>query len=355
VLYIVFTTGQCNLKCDYCGGSFPREKVPWEIEYDLANLKRLIEKDDEAVVAFYGGEPLLNYKKVIWILDNIKAKHFVIQTNGLLYHMLPDEYWRRFDTVLLSIDGRREITNKHRGAGVYEKVLEAAKHLRKIGFQGDVIARMTVTQDTDIYEDVSHLLSLNLFNHIHWQLDVVWSDRWRNFTEWRDNSYKPGLRRLMSLWITRIKKGKVLGIAPFKAIASQAIFGNVYNAPPCGSGVNSVSILTNGKITACPIAVSENWALLGDIKTGFKLMQRPILEPCISCPYFNYCGGRCLYAYRERYWGDLGFREVCEATKTLIKLVLASVPAIIESIDSGVISPEDLLYPPFNNTVEIIP
>lgn len=355
MLYIVYTTGQCNLKCDYCGGSFNPKKVPWKINYNLERLKDIIERDKEAVIAFYGGEPLLNPQAIKWIMDNVKARHFVIQTNGIAYKLLTDDYWKRFDTILLSIDGRQEITDKHRGRGVYRRVLEAAQHLRDIGFKGDLIARMTVTQDSDIYTEVLHLLSLNLFNHVHWQLDVVWSDRWENFKVWREKTYIPGLIKLLEYWVSNIREGRVLGIAPFKAIASKAIFGGNYVAPPCGSGVNSVSILTSGKITACPIAVEEEWANLGDITKGFKLKTNLIEAPCNTCPYFRYCGGRCLYAYKERYWGDEGFREICSASKVLIKLVLSTIPLLLENLDNGNISIEDLYYPPFNNTVEIIP
>lgn len=355
MLYIVFTTGQCNLRCDYCGGSFPEKKVPWRVEYPPEKLKELVEKDDEAIIAFYGGEPLLNTDFVKWVLDNVRARHFVIQTNGTLYRHLPEDYWLRFDTVLLSIDGRPETTDKHRGRGVYNKVVEAAHFLRGIGFRGDLIARMTVTEDTDIYEDVKHLLELGLFDHVHWQLDVVWSDRWTNFEKWRGESYLQGLRRLLRTWLGEMGKGRVLGIAPFKAVASQAIFGNVYGAPPCGAGINSVAVLTDGRIKACPIAVDEEWADAGHVLSGLSLGRTRIAEPCTSCPYFRYCGGRCLFAFKERYWGERGFREVCTATKEFVKLVLTAVPVLLNYIDKGIVRIEDLRYPPFNNTVEVIP
>lgn len=76
-----------------------------------------------------------------------------------------------------SIDGRREMTDYYRGEAVYKRVVDAAAWLKSIGVEADVIARMTVSERSDIYKDVLHLLSLNLFDHIHWQLDVVWSDR----------------------------------------------------------------------------------------------------------------------------------------------------------------------------------
>ncbi|MEM0131837.1 MAG: putative peptide-modifying radical SAM/SPASM domain-containing protein, partial [Saccharolobus sp.] len=39
MLWILMTTGKCNLRCNYCGGSFPRNVVPYEIKYDIYKLK----------------------------------------------------------------------------------------------------------------------------------------------------------------------------------------------------------------------------------------------------------------------------------------------------------------------------
>ncbi|MEM0377201.1 MAG: TIGR04084 family radical SAM/SPASM domain-containing protein [Thermofilum sp.] len=354
MLYITFTTGKCNLSCKYCGGSFNPKRVPWSVQYSLHKLKGLIESDPGAVVAFYGGEPLLNAGFVKWVMDNVSAKHFVIQTNGTLFRSLEVEYWLRFGSVLLSLDGIEELTDKYRGRGVYARVLEAASSLREWGFRGDLIARMTVTEDTDIYRDVMHILSLGLFSHVHWQLDVVWSDRWGSFPKWRDESYIPGLSRLAKLWLSMAENGVVLGVAPFKAILSQHFWG-VYSSPPCGAGIDSFAVLTDGTLLSCPIAVEEEWSRVGSLEEGLVNPRAGIGEPCTSCVYFTYCGGRCLYAYKERLWGEEGFREVCRASQALIDIVLRMAPRVRELLSEGIISEEDIRYPPFNNTVEVIP
>ncbi len=353
VLYIVFTTGRCNLRCDYCGGSFDPTVVPWGIGYDVDDLVHLVEGDEDPIIAFYGGEPLLNPGFIREVMDSIRAR-YVIQTNGLLVRALDPEYWRRFDAVLLSIDGVREVTDLHRGRGVYDAVLSAARWLRSIGFGGDLVARMAATEDTDIYRDVTHLLSLGLFDHVHWQLDVVWSDRWRDFDSWAEGSYRPGISRLVKLWIGEMEKGKVLGIAPFQGIARVDLTGRPNESPPCGAGGSAIAISTDGRILACPIAVYSEWAVLGDVRNGIKKTVS-IGEPCRSCPYFRYCGGRCLFAYIERYWGEEGFRKVCDLTRHLIDEVRTTVPRIRSLIREGVIGLGDVVYPPFNNTVEIIP
>jgi len=357
LLYIVLTTGQCNLKCKYCGGSFPKELVPWEVQYSVKDLFNFISEDRDAIIAFYGGEPLLNPEFIEEVVKKIPAKRFVIQTNGLLIENLKPEIWRRMDAVLLSIDGRREITDFYRSKRVYDRVLKAAHKLRVMGFKGDLIARMTVSEKSDVFLDVKHLIELNLFHHVHWQLDVIWSDSWVDFDGWVSSSYKPGISKLVDLWLRCMERGEVLGIVPFQGVMKAILQGGI-GSPPCGSGRNAFAISTDGRILACPIAVDVGWAFLGYIwQTKPKELRNSDLigEPCVSCDFFKYCGGRCLYAYKERLWGEEGFRKVCEITKYMISKLLKVSLKVRQLIEAGIIDLKQVLYPEFNNTTEIIP
>lgn len=356
MLFFIFTTGVCNLRCDYCGGSFPERIVPVKPVYDMASLIKFLEDTHPVSIAFYGGEPLLNARFISAFMDRFDAERYVIQTNGLLIDRLDPVYWRRMDTVLISIDGVEYVTDKHRGIGVYDTVVRSARKLRLLGFEGDLVARMTVTEDTDIYRDVYHLLELGLFDHIHWQLNVVWSPPWPNFEEWCKN-YLDGLVRLLDLWIHKMEdEGRVLGIAPFQGCLKRILLGG--SAPPCGAGVDAYAISTDGSILACPIAVDVEWGRLGDIRSDrfSELRKAPeIGEPCISCIEFRVCGGRCLYAYMERLWGLEGFRKVCGMTLSMISLLRGRLDTIVDSLELHGLSLDDIIYPPFNNSVEIIP
>ncbi|MEM1569569.1 MAG: TIGR04084 family radical SAM/SPASM domain-containing protein [Candidatus Bathyarchaeia archaeon] len=355
MLYIVFTTGCCNLKCSYCGGSFPKHLVPWEVKYRVERLVDFLSQDSSPVVAFYGGEPLLNWQFIVKLMDRLDAI-YIIQTNGLLAESLDPVYWREFNTILLSIDGVESVTDAYRGRGVYRRVLKTARWLRDIGFKGDIVARMTVTEQSDIYREVTHLIGLDIFDHIHWQLNVVWSPRWKNFRRWLEENYKPGLNALVKLWIEKLSEGRIPGLAPFQGILKRLILNG--SNPPCGAGVESFSILTDGTILACPIAVDVAWAKLGDIYNS-KPENLPnkvtIGEPCTSCHIFQACGGRCLYTHIERLWGIDGFKGICEATEYLVGRIIEVKPFIEKLVVNGLVDKDKLLYPAFNNTVEVIP
>ncbi|MGC9106123.1 MAG: TIGR04084 family radical SAM/SPASM domain-containing protein [Thermoprotei archaeon] len=351
MLWLVLTTGKCNLTCDYCGGSFPKRYSPYDVTYDLSKLKRLIESDPRATVIFYGGEPLMNPKFIMKVMDSVRARRFGIQTNGTLYKLLPERYWRRMNVALISVDGREEITDKHRGRGVYRRAVEAAKYVKSLGVE--TIARMAVTRDSDIYEEVKHLLSLGVFDKVHWQLNVVWSEEW-DFESWAYSSYLPGIRRLYEEFLSELRRGRIVKIVPFLGVVSAHYFNNLKGVA-CGAGVESVAVNTDGRILSCPIAVREEWAVLGHVEKGFRLLDDPYPERCKSCEFLRYCGGRCLYAQKENYWSEEGFEAVDRVTKEYLRIVLSGIPLIDELIREGVIRKEDLYYDPTEDSTEVIP
>ncbi|AWR96486.1 TIGR04084 family radical SAM/SPASM domain-containing protein [Acidianus sulfidivorans JP7] len=350
MLWLIFTSGKCNLVCDYCGGSFPKNIVPWKTEYNINYIKKLVESDNNATVIFYGGEPLSNPKFIMDFMNNVKAKRYGIQTNGTLVKLLPEEYWKRMDLALISIDGRKETTDKHRGKHIYDTVVKNTKYLKSLGIE--TIARMTVTQDSDIYEDVMHLINLNLFDKIHWQLNVIWTEKW-DVKSW-SLRYLEGIKRLTEYFLEKLKEGKIIKIIPILGIISAHYF-EAYRGSPCGAGYKSVAVTTDGRILSCPIAVREEWAVLGNVKSGYKLLEDPLPDICKKCEVKNYCGGRCLYSMKENYWGEQGFLEVDEITKKYIKIVISIIPEIDKLITNGVIRLSDLKYDPTLDSTEVIP
>lgn len=363
MLYFVILTRICNLRCKYCGNNPDPSIEPIDITYTIDDLKFFIEKDPEPVIAFYGGEPLLRIKLMEEIMDKIRAKRYILQTNGLLLHKLNPKYLKKFDTILVSIDGRQEVTDYYRGRGVYQRILRNIKYIRDKGFRGDLIARMAVSGKTDIYEDVKHLIELRDpgFDHVHWQLDVLWDSppyqRYENFDEWLEE-YNRGITRLIEYWINEMKvKRKVPGIVPFLGIMKSLLFNEKVKLR-CGAGIDAFAITTSGRILACPIAPEFEWNILGDIYNSSP-MELPgkieIEEPCKSCEICHICGGRCLFANKTKLWGEEGFKKVCKTVKHLVNELLKVKPEIEQMIRNGVIRIEDFNYPKYNNTTEIIP
>jgi uncharacterized protein len=171
--------------------------LPRKINYDTKLLSEFCSKDPECVLTFYGGEPLTCTHEIRKIMDSTNPRHFMIQTNGLLLDKLEPEYVNRFNTILVSLDGNEDLTDYYRGVGTFRKVVDNVKLIMKNCFRGELIARMTVMEQTDIYEQVKWLLYNDefRFSSVHWQLNAgFWSNDYarRNFKSWSEESYIPG-------------------------------------------------------------------------------------------------------------------------------------------------------------------
>src|SRR3989344_5124189 len=118
----------------------------------------------------------MNIKRLKEIMDTlgVSAEYFM-QTNGKLLNKIEPEYLNRFKRILVSIDGNREKTDFNQGKGTYEKVISNLKYIKENGFIGGIVARITILpSDFPIYllEQIEHLFTLNLFDSVHWQLDM---------------------------------------------------------------------------------------------------------------------------------------------------------------------------------------
>ncbi|NHJ39664.1 MAG: 4Fe-4S cluster-binding domain-containing protein, partial [Asgard group archaeon] len=167
--YFIILTRTCNLKCNYCGEDATFKYLPIDIAYHIKSLEDFIKKDNsEITIQFYGGEPLLRISLMQMIMDSIEnVKHWSVQTNAINLHKLPKDYLNKFSAILVSIDGRIDVTDYNRGEGVYNKIIKNCILTRERGFKGDLIARMTISENSDIFEDVKHLSMLEgpIFDH----------------------------------------------------------------------------------------------------------------------------------------------------------------------------------------------
>lgn len=374
MFFHVILTTECNLQCRYCFGEtledFDEDFSDFDVDYSLPKkasygwnlLTEFCRKDPDCVVTFYGGEPLLCTHDIEQIMDRVQAKHFMIQTNGLFLDCLAPEHVNRFQTILVSIDGDETLTDYYRGKGTFRKVVDNLKLIVENGFRGELIARMTVMEETDIEKQVKCLLENQdfSFSSVHWQLNAgFWGSDFarRDFKIWSEANYVPGVRRLTRFWVDIMaEKGIVLKLYPFLGIANSLLRGES-SLLRCGGGWINYAIQTDGFIVPCPTMWGMKDYYVGHISDAVPLKLKKILvdkEPCKKCDVLSLCGGRCLYANITQRWNKNAYALVCNTVKGLVKAVEAELPRIRWFIETGKVSLGDFNFMKYNGC-EIIP
>jgi putative peptide-modifying radical SAM enzyme len=362
------------MQCRYCYGKACEDfgsnfrdlaidySLPSSIAYDTETLRKFMQRDREPAVVFYGGEPLLQMDKLREIMDQLTDCSFMIQTNGLLLGKLEPEYVNKFSTILVSVDGDEALTDYYRGKGTYRNVAKNVLKIRENGFKGEIVARMTVGEETDIDRQVLALIQSSDLpvSSVHWQLDALfWQNDFpkRNFAQWTTDSYNPRLRKLIRAWVDHMKKnGEVLRLYPLVGVMHSLLM-NESSPLRCGAGWIMFNIQTDGNITPCPVMAGMKDFYLGNIRgTSAESLRDAVFvsEPCPGCEIYQICGGRCLYANATKLWGDEGFNQVCGTVRNMMGSLYDALPQVRALIAKGRIRIEHFEYPRYNSC-EIIP
>jgi len=382
--YHLILTNLCNSRCKYCYEKSFKEfdneldkkfqfdfSEPDKTNLDIKKLKEFLSKDKNAVLIFYGGEPLLELEKIKQIIDNINVP-FRMQTNAKLLDTLPLKYLNKIDKILVSIDGDKDRTDYNRGEKTFDLVIKNIKQARKDGYKGEIVARMTLSEFPDIFDQVKNILKLNLFDSIHWQLDLGFykfdydEKTAKKFTK----EYNKQITQLINFWLAEIrphgghpelwqnavegKKGKVLRFYPFIGIID-SLLKNETTELRCGAGHSGYAISTTGKIVACPIMNTIKDFEAGNINSNpSELKKFKVSGNCEKCSYLNLCGGRCLYWNKANLWPAEGNELICYTIKHLINELKRILPEIKSLIDKKIISAKDFEYEKYFGP-EIIP
>jgi len=328
---------------------------PEKSSISVDKLKKFLQKDKDAVLVFYGGEPLLEIEKIKEIIDKIDVQ-FRIQTNGKLLDKLPIKYLNKIDKILVSLDGDKERTDYNRGKGTYGKVMENIMKMREEGYNGEIVARMCIASEfPDVYEQVRYLLDLG-FSSVHWQIDAGFYKNDFNKEEFEKfvKEYNKSIEKLMDFWIGEMKKGKVLKLYPFLGIV-ESLLKNEKTKLRCGAGHLGYAITTNGKIVACPIMNCIKDFEAGDLESEpGELKKFDVSGGCVGCNYLELCGGRCLYSNKAELWPKEGMQLICKTVKFYIDKLKEKMPEIKEMTNKGIIREQDFVYEKYFGP-EIIP
>lgn len=171
-MFIVGITEQCNLRCSYCcySGEYKNNRTHGNRTLTSDDIDEIydfiikISNKKHIRIAFYGGEPLLQYPLIQYAITQgqervDKCFDFSISTNGTLLNEDKIDWLVKNKVELaISIDGTRIFHNAHRvdalGIGSFDKVYEALSYIRRSypEYAPSVVLQMTLSSYRDIVQ-----------------------------------------------------------------------------------------------------------------------------------------------------------------------------------------------------------
>ncbi len=151
-------TNRCNLKCYYCYGDYCN-RDGWR-EFTTEELLQLIDDLGRAgtfLLQLQGGEPLLR-DDIGELVDRVNRRAMICDmiTNGLLVEKKFDVV-KKLDSICVSLDGRREINDRNRGKGTFDRIVRAIELTSGAGIPTRINAVLTAETEP---EDLQFLAEL---------------------------------------------------------------------------------------------------------------------------------------------------------------------------------------------------
>lgn len=330
--FTIWLTYKCNMRCSYCYEG--ENKDSDEMNFATANRilmfikNKIFENNEECMINFHGGEPLLNYSILEYLILEIRKWNnekisLILTTNAVLL----DESKIRFltsnlDEISISIDGKQGTHDCCRkfvdGLGSYASIIKNVKRITEYRDRKcNLIARMTLVPSTvsSLYENISFLLELG-FKTI---LPVVdqFNGKW-------DKEYFD----VLTEEIGKVYKKIYL---PQKDISIGLIEDIQYRKVSiCAAGEQTMHFAPNGEIYPCAYVVGEKRFKLGNAKSGIsekKLKELSLInklesEDCSTCSWKERCHGVRCKLMNYAITGDFckpGY-STCMNEHTLIKI-----------------------------------
>ena len=341
----------CNLNCDYCfasQGKYHGERAVMSFEVGKRAIDFLVENSGSRrnlEVDFFGGEPLMNFdvvKELVAYARSIEKEknknfRFTLTTNGVLIDDdVIDFANREMSNVVLSLDGRKEIHDRHRvdyaGNGSWERIVPKFQRLVESRGGKNYYMRGTFTHENpDFLEDIKVMLDLG-FSELSMEPVVCAEGDPAELTREDLPIVLDQYEKLAELMIEREREGRPFTFYHYMIdlTGGPCIYKRISG---CGSGTEYMAVTPWGDLYPCHQFVGEDKYRLGDIYEGVtntaaqcefsecNVYARP---ECRDCWARLYCSGGCAAnAYHSTGSVKGVYKYGCELFKKRMECAIA--------------------------------
>ena len=320
-------TANCNFKCPYCfeRNVLRNQSMSDEIMYEVIKFVEYhIRHIEHLNITWYGGEPLLELKKIeklskafIKLCNEYNVNYYSgIITNG---YLLSDKTLKKLmdykvSNIQITIDGVKEVHDSRRclkdNRGSFDKIIEnllsffylkTEKNFPSIGLRMNI----DKTNLSGLYELLTNLSKLKIYEIASFYIAAVYDKDDKNFL----NTYSPKE-------FNKIESEFLLRLSDFGFLRGKYINYPIPNYTQCGCDcLNSYVIDSDGLLYKCWEEIGNHENSIGKIgseddelpenKNYYKyLLNNPTKDrKCENCIILPLCmGGGCpLRKFRDGY------------------------------------------------------
>lgn len=262
---------ECNLNCQYCYTKKTKDRLTNdEILSFVERYKKYLESigNELKSILFCGGEVFV-MSNFIDLINNLSDQGIFISiiTNGTI-DKLEEIKNPNNCQLLVSLDGIKEVHDKNRGLGNFDKTINFIKHGLKLGFHLEIMFLVT----PDSFEFIN-TFSAYIENLIGKKIDINYiTQKSISFTKNHPLSNQKELKSLNKEQIIKIKRD-------YRSI------------PPKSFGCFQIALQSNGLIYGCCESPTPIATITDDPKVIVNNFLKT-LNKCDDCKVFkNICGG----------------------------------------------------------------
>lgn len=337
----------CNLNCIYCygdGGSYGRKRELMTLETAKRAIDFMVERSGDLkdlIVVFFGGEPLINFEVVKGAWEYCKSLEerigkkfiFTMTTNGTIltdeiYHFIKDNHI----SVMISIDGDKDIQDKHRcycdGRGSFEDIQKNIERFKEAR-GGYLTARATVCSTDIRFKKIKDdLLAMGFTNAVTSIVDTS-----EDSPLFVGGEHTKEVLEQYEILADDYVEGMIAGKKSLNNLFSESINRLYFKRTKirgCTAGSNSIAVGTDGNVYPCHRFMGMPEYIIGTLDTGIdeaargKYREATIYnkEGCKTCWARYICCGGC--AHTSASHGGLFHAPdcYCDIYKGLYEIVL---------------------------------
>ena len=320
-------TLHCNFNCIYCfEKSRPNIYMTDEVENALIDFVKLKNPPKGLHITWYGGEPLMDFKRIRSITKRIKDLDFKINakiiSNG---YLISEEIVNQFEeldinNIQITLDGKKEIHDTRRtlldGRGTFDRIIENIGYLvnnTNDKFRIDIRVNIDKSNEDNYHELFAYLHKKFTSKKIYIYPGFVTEDS--GSCSSADSCYLDRHQKA-SFKINLYKK---YGIAH-----DRTFFPMVSHSECMARSVNCFLIDPKGNIYKCWKDINVSKKVIGSILDN-SLNENLLVKylsgadplenkDCKTCFHLALCGGGCTYYRLENEFYDGNF-DLCYDAK----------------------------------------